>query len=188
MLFRSLYIMSFGSYIGFAMAFPLLTKTQFPAINPLKYAFIGPMIGALIRPIGGWLSDKVKSGAMVTFWDTIVMIGGVFGVLYFLSPAHRSFWGFFSAFLVLFITTGIANGSVFKIIAATFPTKECGPALGFSSAIAAYGAFFMPKMFGFSISTFGSVNIAFYVFAVYYATCVLLTWWFYYRRNASAKC
>jgi MFS transporter, NNP family, nitrate/nitrite transporter len=183
-----LYIMSFGSYIGFSAAFPLLIKTQFPAVDPLRYAFLGPMLGALIRPVGGWLSDKVKSGAMVTFWDVIIMILAVFGVIYFISPGNRSFWGFFGMFMVLFITTGIANGSVFKMIAALFPMKERGPALGFSAAIAAYGAFLLPKAFGYSISVTGRPDTAFYGFIAYYVTCLFVTWWWYYRRGAKDQC
>ena len=57
-----LYLGTFGSFIGFAAGFPLLIKSQFPAVDPVKYAFLGPLIGALVRPLGGWLSDKIKSG------------------------------------------------------------------------------------------------------------------------------
>lgn len=183
-----LYIMSFGSYIGYSAAFPLLIKTQFPEINPLTYAFLGPMIGALIRPIGGWFSDKVKSGALVTFWDVAIMIAAVFGVIYFISPATKNFWGFFIMFMILFATTGVANGSVFKMIAAIFPFKESGPVLGFSSAIAAYGAYILPKSFGASIKHTGSPDLAFYAFIAYYITCLVVTWWYYYRKGAEAKC
>lgn len=183
-----LYIMSFGSFIGYSAAFPLLIKTQFPAVNPLTYAFIGPMLGALIRPVGGWVSDKVKSGALVTFWDVVVMIAAVLGVIYFLSPEHKSFWGFFTMFMILFVTTGIANGSVFQMIAVIFPPKESAPVLGFSSAIAAYGAFVLPKSFGFSLKSTGAPDAALYVFIAYYVTCLIVTWWFYYRKNAEVKC
>lgn len=181
-----LYVMSFGSFIGYSAAFPLLIKTQFPGINPLAYAFLGPMCGALIRPIGGWVSDKVKSGALVTFIDLFVMIICVFGVLYFISG--KNFTGFFICFVLLFITTGIANGSVFQMIPMIFIPKESAAVLGFSAAIAAYGAFLIPKSFGMSIQITGAPNAAMYFFVLYYVSCILITWWYYLRSNAEVKC
>lgn len=184
-----LYIMSFGSFIGYSAAFPLLIKTQFPEIgNPLKYAFLGPMVGALIRPIGGWFSDKLNSGALVTFLDLFIMIFSVFGVIYFISPDSKNFAGFFWLFIILFITTGIANGSVFQMIPKIFIKKEAAAVLGFSAAIAAYGAFLIPKSFGASIQVTGSPKFALYCFIVYYITCLLITWWYYLRKNAEVKC
>jgi NNP family nitrate/nitrite transporter-like MFS transporter len=182
-----LYVMSFGSFIGYSAAFPLLIKTQFPEINnPLSYAFLGPMCGALIRPLGGWISDKVKSGALVTFLDLFLMIFCVFGVLFFIS--NKNFTGFFVFFVLLFVTTGIANGSVFQMIPMIFVPKESAAVLGFSAAIAAYGAFLIPKSFGKSIELTGEPNAALYFFIVYYISCIIITWWYYLRSNAEAKC
>ncbi|MEI7494176.1 MAG: MFS transporter [Alphaproteobacteria bacterium] len=182
-----LYIMSFGSFIGYSATLPLLIKMQFPEIDPLKYAFIGPLIGALIRPFGGWMSDKL-GGAFVTFWNLLIMIGAVLGVIYFLQADTKSFVGFFALFVLLFATTGIANGSVFRMIGVIFPPEEKAPVLGFSAAIAAYGAFVLPKCFGWSIEYTGSVDFAFWGFIGYYITCLLLTWWWYYRKNAETSC
>lgn len=181
-----LYVMSFGSFIGYSAAFPLLIKTQFPGINPLSYAFLGPMCGALIRPLGGWISDKVKSGALVTFIDLFVMILCVFAVLFFLG--NKNFTGFFICFVFLFITTGIANGSVFQMIPMIFIPKESAPVLGFSGAVAAYGAFLIPKSFGMSIQLTGTPNFAMYFFVLYYISCIFITWWYYLRSNAEVKC
>ncbi|HFL8794864.1 MAG TPA: MFS transporter [Candidatus Azosocius sp. HAIN] len=177
-----LYIMSFGSFIGYSAAFPLLIKIQFPEIDPLKYAFLGPMVGAIIRPIGGIISDKF-GGAKITFIDLLFMIFFVFGVIYFINPATKNFIGFFIMFIFLFITTGIANGSVFQIIPMYFSPKESAAVLGFSSAIAAYGAFFIPKSFGLSIQKTGSPTFALYCFIVYYISCLIITWWFYLRNS-----
>lgn len=182
-----LYVMSFGSFIGYSAAFPLLIKTQFPGINPLAYAFLGPMCGALIRPFGGWLSDKIKSGALVTFIDLFFMIFFVLGVIFFVSY-NKSFYGFFICFICLFITTGIANGSVFQMIPMIFIPKESAPVLGFSGAVAAYGAFLIPKSFGLSIQLTGAPNIALYCFIFYYVSCIFVTWWYYLRKNAEVKC
>jgi len=183
-----LYIMSFGSFIGYSAAFPLLIKIEFPGIDPLKYAFLGPMCGALIRPIGGWISDKVKSGALITFIDLIVMILSVIAVLIFISPANKSFLGFFISFIILFITTGVANGSVFQMIPMIFVPKESAAVLGFSAAIAAYGAFLIPKSFGMSINFTGSPKLALSFFILYYFSCMFITWWYYLRKNAEIKC
>jgi len=178
-----LYIMSFGSFIGYSAAFPLLIKIQFPGINPLNYAFLGPMCGALIRPFGGWISDKIQSGALVTFIDLFIMIISVFGVLFFISPEHKNFSGFFVCFIILFITTGIANGSVFQMIPMIFVPKESAAVLGFSAAIAAYGAFLIPKSFGASISLTGKPDFALYCFIIYYISCLFIIWWYYLNKK-----
>ncbi|MGO4889322.1 NarK family nitrate/nitrite MFS transporter [Anaerobacillus sp. MEB173] len=180
-----LYIMCFGSFIGFSAAFPLLIRTEFPEVNALQFAFLGPLVGALARPIGGMISDKL-GGARVTFWDVVVMILATFGVIYFLNAG--SFTGFLLMFMLLFITTGIANGSTFTMVPYIFPPKEAAPVLGFTAAIAAYGAFFIPKIFGWSIETTGGANLAMYLFIGYYVVSLLVTWYFYSRKNAEVKC
>ena len=206
-----LYIATFGSFIGYAAGFPMLIKTQFPAVEALKYAFLGPFVGALIRPVGGWLSDKL-GGARVTFWNFIVMIAAVFGVLYFLpsGASGGNFYGFLAMFMLLFVTTGIGNGSTFRMIPIIFRTerereaagkgeaamaqaikdagKESAAVLGFSSALAAYGAFFIPKAYGTSIAMTGGPEGALYVFVAYYVTCIFVTWWWYARKNAEVPC
>jgi MFS transporter, NNP family, nitrate/nitrite transporter len=181
-----IYTMCFGSFIGYSAAFPLLIKTQFTGINPLQYAWIGPLLGALIRPVGGWLSDKI-GGAKVTFWDVIVMIIATSGVAYFM--ANKNFAMFFLCFIILFITTGISNGSTFRMIPVIFKSpKEGAAVLGFTSAIGAYGAFFIPKFFGMSINSTGSPMAALIGFIAYYAVSLLLTWYYYSRKNAEIKC
>jgi NNP family nitrate/nitrite transporter-like MFS transporter len=191
-----LYIGTFGSFIGYSAGFPLLIKTQFPTVDPLKYAFLGPLVGSLVRPVGGWLSDKI-GGARVTFWNFIVMGFAVTGVLYFL--AHKTepnaFIGFFAIFMVLFINAGIGNGSTYRMLPMIFisknkalaekgeitqedainrANKESGAVVGLSAAAGAIGAFLVPKSYGTSIG--------------FYVTCVAITWWFYHRKNAEAPC
>ncbi|MCL4747735.1 MAG: nitrate/nitrite transporter, partial [Burkholderiaceae bacterium] len=206
-----LYLGTFGSFIGYAAGFPLLIKSQFPAINPLAYAWLGPLVGAVVRPFGGWLSDKL-SGAKITFWNFIVMALAVVGVLAFLPSGESAgnFTGFFLMFLVLFVTTGIGNGSTFKMIPEIFisiagrgvPANDlaareraardgntlAAATLGFTAAIGAYGGFFIPKSYGTSIAATGSPHAAFWVFLVFYALCILTTWWYYSRKNAEMPC
>ncbi len=184
-----LYTMCFGSFIGYSAAFPLLIKTEFPESNAVALAFLGPLVGAAIRPVGGWISDKVGSGALVTFYDIILLIAATIGVLYFLDA--KDLVGFVSMFIVLFFATGVANGSTFRMIPFIFVGKKArlaAPVLGFTAAIAAYGAFLIPKVFGWSITNYGSANIALYLFLAYYAISLIVCWYYYSRKNAEIKC
>lgn len=206
-----IYLGTFGSFLGFSAGFPLLTKSQFAGVDPVKYAFIGPLAGALARPFGGWLSDKLGSGAKITQWVFIGMIIAVFGVLFFLPAGGQGghFWGFFACFLALFTLTGIGNGSTFMQIPIIFLNqqqrlaeqglisreqalanagKEGAAVAGFTGAFAAYGGFFIPKSYGTSIALTGSVNMALYGFIGFYVICLLLNWWYYARAQAEAKC
>jgi MFS transporter, NNP family, nitrate/nitrite transporter len=180
-----LYTMCFGSFIGYAAAFPLLTRTEFPEVNVFQIAFIGPLLGALIRPVGGWLSDKL-GGAFVTFWDIILLIAGTLGVMYFYNAGN--FAGFLTMFIIVFIATGIANGSTFRMIPFIFEQKEAAAVLGFTSAIAAYGAFLIPSLFGWSISLTGMANLALIIFIVYYVISLGIHWYYYSRKGAEVKC
>jgi MFS transporter, NNP family, nitrate/nitrite transporter len=206
-----LYIGTFGSFIGYSAGFPLLIKSQFPEVNALAYAFLGPLVGAIIRPFGGWLSDKL-GGAPVTFWNFIAMAAAVVGVLYFLPSdgSGGNFYGFLVMFMLLFLTSGIGNGSTFRMIPIIFLTerareaegkgtaareqavrdanKEAAAVLGFSSAIGAYGGFFIPKSYGTSIAATGGPEAALYMFIVFYVSCIAITWWYYSRRNAEMPC
>jgi NNP family nitrate/nitrite transporter-like MFS transporter len=206
-----LYLATFGSFIGFAAGFPMLIKTQFPGVDPLQFAFLGPLVGALVRPLGGWLADKL-GGARVTLWNFVLMIAAVFGVLAFIPVAgtEGNFYGFLAMFMLLFVTTGIGNGSTFRMIPVIFRTlherssigktaaikeqaiknagKEAAAVLGFSSAVAAYGAFFIPKSFGTSMALTGGPQMALYVFIGYYVSCILVTWWWYSRKGAETPC
>ena len=206
-----LYTGTFGSFIGYSAAFPLLIKIQFPDVNPLDYAFLGPLVGALARVAGGVISDKL-GGARVTLWSFLLMIGAVLGVLYFMPQAGEgvhtagSFNGFFWMFMLLFAGTGIGNASTFRMIPVIFLTeamrgvdknnaaavaqanKEGAAVLGFTSAVAAYGAFFIPKSYGTSISLTGSPDAALWCFIGFYVSCIAITWWCYARKNAPMPC
>lgn len=206
-----LYLGTFGSFIGYSAGFPLLIKSQFPQVNALQYAWLGPFVGAIVRPFGGWLADLL-GGARVTLWNFVVMTLAVGGVLYYLpsGPTHGNFAGFLSMFILLFLTTGIGNGSTFRMIPVIFLTerqraaagkdaaaqeqaikdanKEAAAVLGFSAAVAAYGGFFIPKSYGTSISLTGGPEGALYVFIFFYLTCIVTTWWFYARKSAEMPC
>jgi MFS transporter, NNP family, nitrate/nitrite transporter len=200
-----LYVMTFGSFIGFAAAFPLSIKVIFGfshitvdgvmthntvnANGPsaLTYAWIAPFIGALIRPLGGWVADKF-GGARVTQVCAISMVLLSLAAAWYMKLAYQSahpeqyFVPFFLIFLGLFAASGIGNGSTFRSIANIFPKEQAGPALGWTSAVAGYGAFYIPQVFGEQIKA-ATPDYAMVGFAVFYMVCVLLNWWFYLRRS-----
>ncbi|MFC7300284.1 NarK family nitrate/nitrite MFS transporter [Cognatiluteimonas weifangensis] len=204
-----LYTGTFGSFIGFSAGFPMLIGTQFPEVEPMTYAFLGPLVGALMRSVGGWLADRL-GGAALTFWVFTLMIAGVFGVLHFLprDGVGGHFPGFLACFMGLFVLTGIGNASTFRMIPVIFRTLherlsagldaagkaaaqrqagiESAAVIGFSSAIGAYGGFFIPKSYGSSIAVTGGPQAALYGFIVFYLSCLAVTWWWYYRRGAEA--
>jgi len=204
-----IYTMTFGSFIGFAATFALAIKVVFGfqhvmvdgvmthnLANPdgpsaLMYAWMGPFIGALIRPVGGMIADKL-GGAKVTQIISIVMVASALGVAYFLKLAYVSatpqdyFLPFMGLFLILFAATGIGNGSTFRTIAVVFDKEQAGPVLGWTSAVAAYGAFIIPKVFGEQIKA-ATPEYALYGFAIFYGVCILINWWFYLRPNAYVK-
>ncbi len=204
-----IYTMTFGSFIGFSAALALaikvifgyqhimvdgiLTHTTVNANGPsaLMFAWMGPFIGALIRPLGGMLADKM-GGAKVTQIISLVMVASALGVAYYMKAAYASatpeefFYPFLILFIVLFAATGIGNGSTFRTIAMVFNKEQAGPVLGWTSAVAAYGAFIIPKVFGEQIKA-TTPEYALYGFAVFYGVCILINWWFYLRKNAYVK-
>jgi len=169
------------------------TRPDLPNHEPraLMFAWMGPFIGALIRPVGGWIADKF-GGALVTGIVSAVMIASAFGVAYYMQLAYGSatpqdyFVPFFLLFLVLFTATGIGNGSTFRTIANVFDKEQAGPVLGWTSAVAAYGAFIIPQVFGEQIQA-TTPEVALYGFAAFYAVCLVLNWWVYLRPGAKHK-
>ena len=178
-----LYIGTFGSFIGYAAAFPLLIKGQFPEVDVTAYAFLGALVGSLSRPFGGKLADRV-GGARVTAAGFVVMGLGVLGVVWALSL--HSFALFLAFFMVLFLATGIGNGSTYRMIPAIFRSskKEAAAAIGIISAIGAYGGFLVPRTYGWSAAAYGSIVPALYVYVGLYALMLAVTWVFYLRRSA----
>ena len=201
-----IYTMTFGSFIGYSAGFALAIKVIFgfqhvlvdgvmthDLVNPngpsaLTFAWMGPFIGAFIRPVGGWIADKV-GGARVTQWVSVTMVISALGVAYFMKQAYQSatpedfFVPFFLLFLVLFAATGVGNGSTFRTIAVVFDQEQAGPVLGWTSAVAAYGAFVVPQEFGEQI-TKTTPEIALYAFAAFYVICLVLNWWYYLGPKA----
>lgn len=217
-----LHLGSFGSYIGYAAALPLLLQHQFAGTDAMPWVWLGPLAGALARPLGGWLADRL-GGARVTLWAFATMTLGVLAVLASLpgaAPAgdaaavsvasQASPHGFLAASLLLFVAAGAGNGSTFRMIPIVFVAQrrralrgrgaaadeqalregntEAAAALGFASAVGAYGGFVIPKICGSSIALTGGAAAALWIFVVFYLSCIAITWWHYGRRFAPARC
>jgi NNP family nitrate/nitrite transporter-like MFS transporter len=200
-----LYVGTFGSFVGYSAAFPLLLKTQFPEVTA-NLAFLGPLVGSLVRPIGGKLADRL-GGARVTLWNFAAMTTATLGVLSFLR-AH-AFVPFLVVFLILFVLTGIGNGSTFRMIPAIFRAealravdaqdetqktralvgarRDAAAVIGFSSAVGALGGYVIPRGFGASIKATGGVATALSLFVAFYATCIAVTWWNYARSPSTPQ-
>lgn len=196
-----IYTMTFGSFIGFSAAVGLAIKFIFgfqhlmvdgvmthDTVNldgpsALMYAWMGPFIGALIRPIGGVISDKV-GGAIVTQVVAVVMTLSTIGVGYYSAIAYQSgtpqdyFTPFIILIIILFAATGVGNGSTFRTISVIYDKEQAGPALGWTSAVAAYGAFLIPKLIGEQMAA-TTPEYAFYGLAAFYAICAVINWWYY---------
>jgi MFS transporter, NNP family, nitrate/nitrite transporter len=206
----ALYVVTFGSFIGFSMALPLAITVIFGfshvpdaagllihtvknpnAPSALTYAWIGPFVGAAVRPIGGWISDKV-GGSIVTQIISVVMVAASAAVGYVMMLAYGSatpeqyFPMFMGLFILLFAASGVGNGSTFRSVGFIFDRQQAGPVLGWTSAVAAYGAFIAPVLIGQQIKA-GTPQFAFYGFAVFYALCLVLNWWFYLRAGSEIK-
>lgn len=198
-----LYVGTFGSFIGYGFAFGLVLQNQFHAtpLHAAQWTFLGPLLGSLSRPIGGWMSDR-WGGALVTFWNFIGMLLGTAGLL--IASSQKSFAMFVVVFTVLFVLTGIGNGSVYKMIPAIYAKKAeqrvtgggdahqafltsrrlAGAVIGIAGAIGALGGVGINLAFRASYSGAAhSGSSALIAFLVYYALCVVVTWTVYLRRK-----
>jgi NNP family nitrate/nitrite transporter-like MFS transporter len=196
-----LYIGTFGSFIGYSFAFGQVLTNQFGR-TPLEAAyvtFIGPLLGSLIRPVGGALADKY-GGAKITLWNYVGM-GAATAVL-IVASMQKSLGLFTVAFVVLFVLSGLGNGSTFKMIPGIFHTKALGKGLegeaaaaygrrlsgasmGLIGAVGALGGVGINLAFRQSFLSYGSGTGAFVAFLAFYAACFGVTWAVYLRRTAS---
>ncbi|WP_141015131.1 MFS transporter [Nocardioides sambongensis] len=227
-----LYIGTFGSFIGYSAAMPLLIKLNFwvPDPSPLGtgiyfayYAFLGALVGSITRPLGGWLADKY-GGAKVTLGAFIGLITSTALVLWTLmqltpnpnasvtiAEDNKSWFPLFLFFfLLVFASTGIGNGSTYKMIPAIFKTeasrigehgsperaaavanstKRASAAIGIIGAVGAVGGFLIPITFSspWVTAPMEATKTAFLIFTVFYMVCATVTWAVYLRKPAAAR-
>ncbi len=202
-----LYIGSFGSFIGFGFAFGQVLQVQFKGTfaTPVKAAyltFLGPLLGSVVRPYGGKLADHF-GGSRVTFYNFIAMAVGAGAVL--LASLQKSLPLFLVGFILLFIFSGLGNGSTYKMIPAIFTAKAAlkiaaggdpaaltaesiklsGALIGVAGAIGAFGGVLVNLAFRQSFLTYQSANAAYIAFIGFYALCFLVTWFSYVRKSPS---
>ncbi len=201
-----LYIGTFGSFIGFGFAFGQVLQVQFKAdfptaIDAAYLTFLGPLLGSLIRPLGGILADRI-GGATVTFWNFVAMAAGAGVVL--VASLNKSLPMFIAGFVLLFVFSGIGNGSTYKMIPAIFKAKAnrlvaegadeavatrdaqrlAGALIGIAGAIGAFGGVLVNVAFRQSFMTTKAGDAAYITFICFYGLCFLLTWLVYLRPSA----
>ncbi|MEV7995054.1 nitrate/nitrite transporter [Streptomyces sp. NPDC086077] len=193
-----LYIGTFGSFIGYSFAFGLVLQTQFGR-TPLQAAyvtFIGPLLGSLIRPVGGALADRY-GGARITLWNYVGMAAATAVVV--LASMRESLPLFTTAFIALFVLSGLGNGSTYKMIpgifrnkalamglegeeAAAYGRRLSGASMGLIGAVGALGGLGINLAFRQSFLSVGTGTGAFVAFLVFYGLCFVVTWAVYLRR------
>jgi MFS transporter, NNP family, nitrate/nitrite transporter len=198
-----LYIGTFGSFIGFGFAFGQVLQNQFAEdfATPLAAAqltWLGPLLGSLIRPLGGSLADRF-GGARITFWNFLAMAVGAAVVL--VASQAESLPLFLLGFVLLFVLSGIGNGSTYKMIPAVFRTRAMdavatgtdpatadrhalrtsGAVIGIAGAVGAFGGVLVNLAFRQSFLSTGSGDGAYLAFIAFYAVCVVVTWVVYLR-------
>lgn len=216
-----LYIGTFGSFIGFSFAFGQVLLVQFPehfskvvtvagvtktVPDPVQAAyvtFLGPLIGSIARPFGGWLADR-KGGAVITFWAFIAMTGAALTV--FAASQANSLPLFIAGFVALFIISGLANGSCYKMIPVLFrgrataaidsgtdpklayaqARRRTGAVIGIAGAIGAFGGLGVNIAFRQSFLHNKNGNAAYLIFIGFYVLCALITWAVYLRTRRTA--
>jgi NNP family nitrate/nitrite transporter-like MFS transporter len=196
-----LYIGTFGSFIGYSFAFGQVLQNQFGR-TPLEAAyvtFIGPLLGSLIRPVGGALADKY-GGAKITLWNYVAMAAAT--AVLIAASMEKSLGLFTVAFVILFVLSGLGNGSTFKMIPGIFHAKALGKGLegeeaaaygrrlsgasmGLIGAVGALGGVGINLAFRQSFLSYGSGTGAFVAFLAFYAACFGVTWAVYLRRTAA---
>ncbi|MEU8898369.1 MFS transporter [Nocardia sp. NPDC048505] len=203
-----LYIGTFGSFIGFSFAFPTLIKANFPDLAKIGWittlgnlAFLGAFVGSFSRPFGGWVSDKI-GGAKIT----VFVFGGMSVAVALIMAAleMKSFPLYLAAFLMLFVLTGIGNGSTYRMIPSIFSAvakkhasehgmeltealgsakRQAGAAIGVIGAIGASGGYLLQQALRLSNINFGSMNPAFWAYAIAFLVMAGITWFFYLRSS-----
>lgn len=185
------YVMTFGSFAGFAAAFPLLIKTlygSFPdAPDPLTYAFLGPLVGSLSRVAAGPFADKYGGGIMTHLVGLGLIVSvAVMSFFGLLSPTSLDqFPLFVGVMLFIFFLAGIGNASTFRQFPIIFShsARQAAGVIGWTAAVAAYGPFIFATLIGTVITSFGSPIPFFIGVGVYYAIATAINWWYYTRKG-----
>ncbi|MBM6404977.1 NarK/NasA family nitrate transporter [Phycicoccus sp. CSK15P-2] len=194
-----LYIGTFGSFIGYSAAFPTLLKVVFERGDiALTYGFLGALVGSLSRPLGGKLADRV-GGAVVTVWTFVAMAAA--GWTAVIGVQNENLPLFFVSFMVLFVATGVGNGSTYRMIPAIFTRiagrdgdgsetsrvefkRRAAGAVGIISAVGAFGGFVIPFVYKFAKESYGSIVPALQAYVVLFLVMAVVTGVVYVRKGS----
>jgi NNP family nitrate/nitrite transporter-like MFS transporter len=210
-----LYVGTFGSFIGFGFAFSQVLNISFtangatkPALAAAQIAWIGPLLGSISRPYGGKLADKIGGGKITMYCFTaMIAASSILVVASAMSDANDkkitggTLTAFVIGFVLLFIISGIANGSVYKIIPAIWEHKAkinpglntlgkanwsrsmSGALIGIAGAFGGLGGVAINLVLRDSYKSNQSATQAFAIFLAFYVVAAVVTWWFYVRRS-----
>lgn len=211
-----LYVGTFGSFIGFSFAFTQVLQISFtssgatnPALAAAQIAWIGPLLGSIARPYGGKLADKFGGGRITTICFTLMIASAAIlvaaGTIADGHAQHRietpQLIAFIVGFILLFLISGVANGSVYKIIPTVFEHKArnnkgltamgkviwsrkmSGALIGIAGAIGGLGGVAINLVLRSSYQQHQSATTAFWIFLAFYVIAGLVTWWFYGRNE-----
>ena len=185
-----LYVGTFGSFIGFSFAFGQVLQNQFRGSfgTPLAAAsltWLGPLLGSLIRPLGGSLADRF-GGARITLCTFVAMAGGA--LLVWTAGRLHSLPLFVAGFVLLFLFSGIGNGSTYTMIPAIFRRRSrsalSGAVIGIAGAVGAFGGVFVNLAFRQAFLSTGRGDAAYLGFLAFYGLCIALTWAVYVRPGS----
>ncbi|GAA2020803.1 NarK family nitrate/nitrite MFS transporter [Catenulispora yoronensis] len=189
----TLYIGTFGSFIGFGFAFGQVLQVQFKhdfatPIDAAYLTFLGPLLGSVSRPVGGRLADRF-GGARVSLVTFAAMAAGAAIVL--AASRAGSLAVFVTGFVLLFVFSGVGNGSVYKMIPVLFAGEPeprarrlSGALIGLAGAVGAFGGVLVNMAFRQSFLSTKTGDAAYLGFLVFYALCAGLTWVVYLRRRS----
>lgn len=217
-----LYIGTFGSFIGFSFAFGQVLQINFLAggdtpaqasLHAAQIAFLGPLLGSISRPFGGKLADKI-GGGKITLYVFVAMIfaagilvsAGVLDDSAAGAPSGAQMGAYVAGFILLFILSGLGNGSTYKMIPSIFEAKAqnhdewskdekaawsrsmSGALIGFAGAVGALGGVFINIVLRMSyVSDAKSATNAFWVFLGFYVVCAVVTWFVFLRMGAARQ-
>jgi NNP family nitrate/nitrite transporter-like MFS transporter len=185
----TIYFLTFGCFVAMGASLPLIIKEVFGnapggAPSPMRFAPWAVAVATLMRPVGGWLADKVGAGRITSISIAIMALGG-FSLSAFLTP--DTFSGFFATILVICAAAGLGNGSVFKIIPVVLP-NEAAAAIGIVSCVGAFGGFIPPLLLGWTMDHFANPALAYTAMALFALLCLAVNGWFYHRETSPTRC
>ena len=181
-----LYVITFGTFSGFAAVFALLIKGHYgpdvfgeAGVSAVKYAFLGALVGSAARIAAGPIADRLGGGRVTVFAAAGIMASSIYTATTLSPEGVHEFPKFLWGMLAIFFFAGVGNASTFKQMPMIFERRQAGGVIGWTSAIAAFG----PFVFGIILATVAP-GLFFVVWGLLAGAGAALAWWFYARQGA----